>query len=47
MAVGDFNGDGKQDLAVANAFSEHRVDLSAYLRTNTHTNGYPDAYSDS
>ena len=27
VAVGDFNGDGKQDLAVANPGSEQRVDL--------------------
>ena len=27
VAVGDFNGDGKQDLAVANCSSEQRVDL--------------------
>ena len=27
VAVGDFNGDGKQDLAVANSFLKQRVDL--------------------
>ena len=32
VAVGDFNGDGKQDLAVANWVSEQRVDLLGQWR---------------
>ena len=40
VAVGDFNGDSKQDLAVANYRREHCVDLVARLRADTNTDSY-------